>query len=283
MKLVLVLFFLCLSFSNFAKAEVPSASESNSLAICLRFYSDFSQTRKLVKKNNLHGFELISADPFGLSQKNDFPVFVVKKLPKSHIPGSRVKWLQDERSYNRVKQLISDSVPIVVGELNPSVLAEAFVIGADSFQLARDFFLAEPSKYSHLIFIKPTTSISVIEHEVQHWQDRENGTLNLIKERLIAWNKKAKVSPDILRKIFITIDEARGYGRQEIALLAEKNLIHTEVLAAEFRDFYVNQLDLILGDMKKNNTQQLNELLTILKNFELPGTNKINFSNIFRI
>ena len=298
MKLSLVLTFFCLVFGNFAKAEGESRADSKSdknsnnkvnllkikqsnlESLCFKFYGNSLQTQKLVRKNYLLGFELVSTDPFGLSQKPDFSVFVIKKLPRSFIRRSRIKWLQDEKSYSFVKQLISDSVPIVVGELNQSIQAEAFVIGADVYPLARDFFQAEPSsRYSHLIFITTTTPVSVIEHEVQHWRDRENGTLNQIKARLMEWNTNAKVNPRVLEKIFTSIDEVRGYGREEIALRSENNLTRIEILVREFNEFYGFGLRQILSDIRKKNVKQYEELLIIFKEFELSEVVSLKISN----
>jgi hypothetical protein len=234
------------------------------------------------KKIALVEHEIKTTDPFGLLPENQFKVAIVESVPDRVVRNSKIIWLQDVKSLNLVKSMLQRGVPLVRGQIPEGTTADAFVL-PPRYQMTLDVLkFKKDNVHKNILFLQDHATTDVIAHELQHWTDYEDGTIDAFIAQLKSLKKTAKLSEKEFGIIQDAVVELRGHARQELTLMANPQTNDSASLGLVESNYrhYAEALVPILNRLRKSSPTAYQDLLNLLKKFEIDEKTNIRFTVI---
>lgn len=228
------------------------------------------------------GIEVSSTDPFGLLPEGRFKVTMITSLPTKALAQSPVRWQREQKSLDLLQSLLKEGVPLVTGSIPEGTTADAFVLPA-SYELTLDVLKVRQEKvFKNILFIQAHATLDIIEHELQHLRDYEDGTFNTFMAELIKFGRSAKLSPAEINTIQDVLVEQRGHAHQQFSLLSQ-GLTKQDHEVLEVQSNYLPYLEAllpILTRLEKKNPNSLRVLVALIKKYEFPLNNSLHFNDL---
>jgi hypothetical protein len=243
--------------------------------------SDFSRDPASTEiPKGIKGKFLNTTDPFGLLAEHEFKVLIIDSVPIKADKNSKIAWLGDQKSLNRINEMLKNKVTLVFGKIPDGTTADAFVLPASYKMTTEVLAFKKDVTHKNILFLQEHASYDVISHELQHWMDYEDGTFNKFLNKLIIFSKKAKLTDGEFTKVQDAVVEIRGHARQEITLMEDPQTNNQASLGyvASIYQHYVEDLIPILERLKKKNPIAYKDLLSLLSEYELPTKGNVRFT-----
>jgi hypothetical protein len=261
--------------------------------------------RKIIsqfEKAGGRGHLINGRSPFSNSEVHDFQVYKIDQLPKSADADSPIQWLRLAQDFAFTQKLLQQGTPLLLVNFPPRNQTGALTITIHEVT-TQDILAGDPRiTAKSLILIQPNSPKSQLAHELQHWQDNENGVIqNLLKDLKSTFALKFLNSQQIFH-IRDSILELRGYSAQEMDLSQDLNELHPTVkdgtiyrgakakLALQgqiaeaseiYQRLFADELNQILLLIESKDKTAYKKLISVLKKYELTTPGAISFSKIF--